>query len=294
MNEQRRYDIRDAARLLGVAPSTLRYWEDQGIIRAERDPASRYRKYGLSALVDASEIVLFRSMGVPVKDLADYQRCTVGELDALLAETERGIDARLHELEAARAKIDEQRALCACAQELAQAGMRPGEPPFSQLLAVESDEQWFSLIFDVDRYAVYIAPGGKAVEAMAVWAEKGRRDAGRSAARRTGCAGEGSVVAAGDPAAVAVAAASASAAPSRVAGDVVWDAQRDRADCYRECLLACDKSQADWACCSAPLFDEARAQGCDPQYLVAHFLVSADCAGTRKDLYRAWIACSRP
>ncbi len=84
-------------------------------------------------------------MGVPVKDLADYQRCTVGELDALLAETERGIDARLHELEAARAKIDEQRALCACAQELAQAGMRPGEPPFSQLLAVESDEQWFSL-----------------------------------------------------------------------------------------------------------------------------------------------------
>ena len=85
MNEQRRYDIRDAARLLGVAPSTLRYWEDQGIIRAERDPASRYRKYGLSALVDASEIVLFRSMGVPVKDLADYQRCTVGELDALLA-----------------------------------------------------------------------------------------------------------------------------------------------------------------------------------------------------------------
>ena len=92
----------------------MRYWEDQGIIRAERDPASRYRKYGLSALVDASEIVLFRSMGVPVKDLADYQRCTVGELDALLAETERGIAARLHELEAARAKIDEQRALCAC------------------------------------------------------------------------------------------------------------------------------------------------------------------------------------
>ena len=201
-------------------------------------------------------------------------------------------DARLHELEAARAKIDEQRALCACAQELAQAGMRPGEPPFSQLLAVESDEQWFSLIFDVDRYAVYIAPGGKAVEAMAVWPEKGRRDEGRSAARRAGCAGEGSVAAAGDPAAVAVAAASVSAAPSRVAGDVVWDAQRDRADCYRECLLACDTSQADWACCSAPLFDEARAQGCDPQYLVAHFLVSADCAGTRKDLYRAWIACS--
>ena len=56
--------------------------------------------------------------------------------------------------------------------------------------------------------------------------------------------------------------------------------------------MACDTSQADWACCSAPLFDEARAQGCDPQYLVAHFLVSADCAGTRKDLYRAWIACS--
>ena len=51
--------------------------------------------------------------------------------------------------------------------------------------------------------------------------------------------------------------------------------------------MACDTSQADWACCSAPLFDEARAQGCDPQYLVAHFLVSADCAGTRKeDVYK--------
>ncbi len=52
MNEQRRYDIRDAARLLGVAPSTLRYWEDQGIIRARvalLDPAKL--NLGLTAFI---------------------------------------------------------------------------------------------------------------------------------------------------------------------------------------------------------------------------------------------------
>ena len=34
------YDIKDAARYLGVSPSTLRYWEREGLVRAGRNPGS--------------------------------------------------------------------------------------------------------------------------------------------------------------------------------------------------------------------------------------------------------------
>ena len=64
------YDIKDAARYLGVAPSTLRYWEREGLVRAGRNRGNDYRQYALHDLIDASEIAFYRRLGVPVRELA--------------------------------------------------------------------------------------------------------------------------------------------------------------------------------------------------------------------------------
>ena len=65
----RYYDIKDAARCLGVAPSTLRYWESQGLVRASRDERNDYRRYALHDVLEAGEIAFYRQLGVPVRDL---------------------------------------------------------------------------------------------------------------------------------------------------------------------------------------------------------------------------------
>jgi DNA-binding transcriptional MerR regulator len=42
--------VKDASRVLGVSPNTLRKWSDQGIIHTARLPGSQYRRYTMSEL----------------------------------------------------------------------------------------------------------------------------------------------------------------------------------------------------------------------------------------------------
>ncbi|WP_417331640.1 MerR family transcriptional regulator [Gordonibacter urolithinfaciens] len=122
------YDIKDAARYLGVAPSTLRYWEREGLVRAGRNRGNDYRQYALHDLIDASEIAFYRRLGVPVRELAGYRTLSARDLDDALDRTARDVEQRIAELEAMRARLARQRALNARAEELEAAGMRPGAP----------------------------------------------------------------------------------------------------------------------------------------------------------------------
>ena len=47
MSSSRLYDIKDAARYLGIASSTLRYWESEGLVQSGRNDANGYRQYSL-------------------------------------------------------------------------------------------------------------------------------------------------------------------------------------------------------------------------------------------------------
>ena len=84
------YDIKDAARYLGVAPSTLRYWEREGLVRAGRNRGNDYRQYALHDLIDASEIAFYRRLGVPVRELAGYRTLSARDLDDALDRTAPG------------------------------------------------------------------------------------------------------------------------------------------------------------------------------------------------------------
>ena len=73
MTLPRLYDIKEAARYLGVASSTLRDWESEGLVQAGRGEANGYRQYSLHDLIEASEIAFYRKLGVPVKELRGYR-----------------------------------------------------------------------------------------------------------------------------------------------------------------------------------------------------------------------------
>ena len=128
MTLPRLYDIKEAARYLGVASSTLRYWESEGLVQAGRGEANGYRQYSLHDLIEASEIAFYRKLGVPVKELRGYRALSARSLDEALARTEDGVEQRIAELEATKARLARQRALNAKAEELRRAGMQPGSP----------------------------------------------------------------------------------------------------------------------------------------------------------------------
>lgn len=52
--------IGDLAGRLGVRTSALRFWEDAGLLHPDRDPVTKYRRYGPTELRDARIIQLLR------------------------------------------------------------------------------------------------------------------------------------------------------------------------------------------------------------------------------------------
>ena len=79
---QAQRSIGQAARLLGVRVSSLRFWEAQGLVTPQRDPASGYRWYGPEQMRQLEVIVLMRHSGYQ----AEAIRAVLDELAAGRAE----------------------------------------------------------------------------------------------------------------------------------------------------------------------------------------------------------------
>lgn len=158
MEPARLYDIKDAARYLGIASSTLRYWESEGLVQAGRSEANDYRQYSLHDLIEASEIAFYRKLGVPVKELRGYRALSARGLDEALERTADDVERRIAELEATRARLARQRALNARASELQRGGMRPGAPAIASLSAIDYDAAapWKLLVEEPWRYGTLV------------------------------------------------------------------------------------------------------------------------------------------
>ena len=127
-------------------------------MQAGRGEANGYRQYSLHDLIEASEIAFYRKLGVPVKELRGYRALSARSLDEALARTEDGVEQRIAELEATKARLARQRALNAKAEELRRAGMQPGSPAIGSLSAIDYDAAapWKLLVEEPWRYGVVV------------------------------------------------------------------------------------------------------------------------------------------
>lgn len=88
--ESRGLRVGEAARLVGVRVSALRFWEQQGLLSPVRDPSSRYRLYDLEQLTRLRVIVLLRAGGYGVDTIEDVlAELGASRPDGALAAVER-------------------------------------------------------------------------------------------------------------------------------------------------------------------------------------------------------------
>lgn len=252
--------IKEAAKLLNVAPSTLRYWEDEGLIRSVRRPNSNYRTYSLHDLFEASYIAFFRNMDVTVKTLAKNQDDTLEEIISMLDATQEVVTKRITRLKRISDRLQTQRTLAMHAVDLIDQGVREACPTAVRFVAYnpESPEQRKALLRDTQRYAVLI-------------------DAAAPSVMQVGC-----MEFASDEA----------SSTKEEAESVLW--QREEALSqgiqFFEGVGFSEKG-GEVNIEVESLFAQARKAGHTPLYALAHFLVTANVGG-RKDCYRVWIACA--
>lgn len=85
--------IGEAARIAGAAPSALRFWEQLGLIEAQRNPVSGYREYDQRQLRRAAVTSLLRHAGHPFETVTQVlEQLEAGDLSAAVDAATRALD----------------------------------------------------------------------------------------------------------------------------------------------------------------------------------------------------------
>ncbi|MDT2302296.1 MerR family transcriptional regulator, partial [Enterococcus faecium] len=89
------YTIGQVSELFDLQKSTIRYWDEQGLIRSSRQEENDYRLFDIDDIFMLYDIVFYRKLDIPIKQMKNLYGKTLTELYETLDETERRIHKEL-------------------------------------------------------------------------------------------------------------------------------------------------------------------------------------------------------
>ncbi len=95
-----RYTVNELARMSGLTPRTLRYYDAIGLLRPARDSSNDYRQYAASEVERLQHILLYREMGLPLEDIRQI-------LDSPGFDQAGALRQHLERLQAQRRRVEE-------------------------------------------------------------------------------------------------------------------------------------------------------------------------------------------
>lgn len=109
MNEQQ--TLKKLASLFHIAPSALRYWDKEGLIRFERSEENNYRYPTWKTMLDICDVLLNRSLSIPVKTIRELPKMSVKEQKQMLNESEEKLLKQIKDIEATLVSINHKKRL---------------------------------------------------------------------------------------------------------------------------------------------------------------------------------------
>nr|WP_288657793.1 MerR family transcriptional regulator [uncultured Enterococcus sp.] len=85
------YTIGEVSELLNVPKSTIRFWDEQGLIHSLRHEENGYRMFNIDDIFQIYDINFYRKLDVPIKQMKNLYGKTIEEHYATIAETEQRI-----------------------------------------------------------------------------------------------------------------------------------------------------------------------------------------------------------
>ncbi len=127
------YSIKEASEILQVPKSTLRYWEQEGLLKCNHNYDNDYREYTTDDLVQLSDIAFYRSLNFPVKSLHNLYTLSYPDYLELLQNSYQEVDAKIIELIRTKEKIGKRMDAITTFQELAIGNVVHKKPFFNQI-----------------------------------------------------------------------------------------------------------------------------------------------------------------
>lgn len=94
------FQIGEISRFFDVPASTLRYWEDMGVLNPLKDSGSNYREYTVEDLMTISDVIFYKNIGLSLKQICGMESASPSQQSHLFQE-------KLSELEQQQRQLQE-------------------------------------------------------------------------------------------------------------------------------------------------------------------------------------------
>ncbi|BBF43289.1 transcriptional regulator, MerR family [Lachnospiraceae bacterium KM106-2] len=152
------FTIHEISDLLGIPKSTLRYWDQEGLLTPARNDNNRYREYSLTCFYELLEIMLYRDLHMPMKELKMLYHITPSELSHVLEEHEKKLNDEIHRLEQSRQAILQKKAHIQKYKEVQKNPYQPAKPDIKALYPfdISNKEYWCNYYSDSYYFSLFI------------------------------------------------------------------------------------------------------------------------------------------
>ena len=99
------FSISEISKIFHVPAPTLRYWEQENLIRVNKNEENGYRQYSLPQMLQISDIMFYRNLNVPIKQLKNLSKLELPMINSILNETQGNIEKEIEELIRTNEKI---------------------------------------------------------------------------------------------------------------------------------------------------------------------------------------------
>lgn len=79
----KRFHIGEISHFFDLPASTLRYWENAGILTTNKNTQNNYREYTVADLMNLSDLIFYKSLGIPLKQIQAMEHSTPEEHELL-------------------------------------------------------------------------------------------------------------------------------------------------------------------------------------------------------------------
>lgn len=152
------YNIKEVARLLQIPMSTLRYWDDEGVIHTERDSGNNYRIFSMAAVMELSTVSFYRSLGIPVKEVKQMMESDVKIQKSILEEEEEKVEKQIQNMHEQQRRIQQQKFLLEEVERLKACDFCTGIPAFQAAAAFENENKkhWESTMKNPEKFVLVL------------------------------------------------------------------------------------------------------------------------------------------
>lgn len=119
------FQIGEISHFFDIPASTFRYWEEMGVLAPTKDQSNNYREYTIEDLMSISDVVFYKNLGLPLKNIRQMKNMTPEQHDHLFEE-------KLSQLQQQQIALQQQMEKLRCHMEAIQTLKELRENPYQE------------------------------------------------------------------------------------------------------------------------------------------------------------------